>query len=192
MFWKAKQPDPPPEPCSIVGFWCMPIGAGAFMKLGIRECYQVGSKSRPVMNGNQIGAAWAIIGNAKMLADYFPWVPEIIVQIGNVYGNDIFKDEADPGRQAQVLRLITQEAFSHQWAYVLPDDRTADTVLIGASEIAFRDALYDELTATALQNPADIRLKMTAPPKFAVLVDYHGQREEPQTIEQLLRNPVTA
>src|SRR5206468_808978 len=141
----------------------------------IKESYSLqGQAVRPVLDGYQINAAWAIVANAPQLTRYFPWIAGLFGEISTTYGRDIFTAQANPQAQSLALNdILCKTAFDHQWAYVIEKDAGTDSVFLGClGHVSFPDALFAELTAQLFQQPQSIRL--SRPVRFVVVCDYRG------------------
>jgi Holliday junction resolvasome RuvABC ATP-dependent DNA helicase subunit len=169
----------------------MPTSEHSFLKLPIKESYTLqGQAFRPVLDGVQINAAWAIVACAPELTEYCPWIAKIFREIATTYGSNIFHAQANPKAQLLALNdILCKTAFEHEWAYVIEEEAGTDTVFLGSNgHVSFPDALYAELTFQVFQLPESIRLSQ--PAKFVVVCDYRGNRKLREPIDKCLRGPV--
>lgn len=166
----------------------MPTGQ-AFIKLPVKAQYIVDGRETVEVLKSDWGAAWAIVANAKLLAENFDWVPTVFTDAIQTYGNAFTKEIRTP--QDQTARTeslaMVETAAKNQGGWVLVIKRNGIAEISGQFQ-PFARALLNELTGKYLMRPQNVSVGVV---KLATIADTGGQAlsVEGVDIEQLLFPP---
>lgn len=166
MFWKKKNNHYTDEDYAnspIIGYWCVPTSGQyvrSFMKLVVKDSYSLGGRIRLEVMAEPANAALAIVANAKILAECFSWLPELLVEIKRSLGQDAFRAEGIPANRALALDNIFRVALANGWVCVLQDPKDpANTDILANGIVDYARELFLDLTGKVRQHPPNIRIK---------------------------------
>ena len=165
-----------------IGFWCIPVGGlyvQSFLKLPIKEQYTVDGQETISVAGDGGDPAWAIVCNAKLLSQYFEWVPSLFAEIQQSYGP--FKAGSASAARTEALIDIMSAVIKNGLFCVLAE---GDKAAIFGDFQPYARALVNELKGTVIQEPQNVRIGVIRSVTIATLDGKNTDAEVP--IEQLL------